>query len=126
MTAPDSFLVQRMGIEEGPFTVADLQMQVRAKRLKSSTMIRRTDGNGQWFLATEVPGLFSEREWLVALLISFFVGWFGIDRFYLGYTGLGILKLITFGGCGIWYLIDRILIAMGNLNDSDGRALRRN
>ena len=126
MTAPDSFLVQRMGIEEGPFTVADLQMQIRAKSLKSSTMIRRTDGNGQWFLATEVPGLFSEREWLVALLISFFVGWFGVDRFYLGYTGLGILKLLTFGGCGIWYLIDLILIAMGNLNDSDGRALRRN
>lgn len=126
MTAPDSFLVQRMGSEEGPFTVADLQMQVRAKRLKSNTMIRRSDGNGQWFLATEVPGLFSEREWLVALLISFFVGWFGIDRFYLGYTGLGILKLITFGGCGIWYLIDLIQIAMGNLNDSDGLALRRN
>lgn len=125
MTTPDSFFVQRMGSEDGPFTVADLQMQVRAKRLKSNTMIRRSDGNGQWFLATEVPGLFSERQWLVALLISFFVGWFGIDRFYLGYTGLGILKLITFGGCGIWYLIDLIMIAMGNLNDSDGLVLRR-
>jgi TM2 domain-containing membrane protein YozV len=53
------------------------------------------------------------------------VGWFGIDRFYLGYTGLGILKLITFGGCGIWYLVDLILIAMGNLDDSQHRPLRR-
>lgn len=126
MSSTDTFLVQRMGAEEGPFTVADLQMQVRAKSVKSNTMLRKTEGNGQWFLATEVPGLFSDKEWLVALLISFFVGWFGIDRFYLGYTGLGILKLITLGGCGIWYLIDLIQIAMGNLNDSDGLTLRRN
>ena len=53
------------------------------------------------------------------------MGWFGIDRFYLGYTTLGILKLITFGGCGIWYIVDLILIAMGNLDDSQGRPLRR-
>jgi hypothetical protein len=126
VTSTDTFLVQRMGAEEGPFTVADLQMQVRAKTLKSNSMVRRAEGTGQWFLATEVPGLFSDKEWLVALLISFFVGWFGIDRFYLGYTGLGILKLITFGGCGIWYLYDLIMIAMGKVNDSDGLTLRRN
>ena len=42
-----------------------------------------------------------------------------------GYTTLGILKLITFGGCGIWYIVDLILIAMGNLDDSQGRPLRR-
>ena len=70
-------------------------------------------------------GVFSDKDWLSTLLISFFVGWFGIDRFYLGYTGLGILKLITFGGCGIWYLVDLILIAMGKLDDSQGRPLRR-
>ena len=125
MNSTDTFLVQRMGAEEGPFTVADLQMQVRAKTLKSNSMVRRAEGTGQWFVATEVPGLFSDKEWLVALLISFFVGVFGIDRFYLGYVGTGILKLITFGGCGIWYLYDLIMIAMGKLNDSDGLTLRR-
>ena len=48
-----------------------------------------------------------------------------VELHYLGYTGLGILKLITFGGCGIWALIDLILIALGNLNDAKGLPLRR-
>jgi TM2 domain-containing membrane protein YozV len=51
------------------------------------------------------------RSWMAALIISIFVGSLGVDRFYLGKIGTGILKLITFGGLGIWWLIDVILIA---------------
>ena len=51
------------------------------------------------------------KSWLTALLLSIIVGSLGIDRFYLGYIGTGILKLITFGGFGVWWLIDVILIA---------------
>jgi ribosomal protein L40E len=65
------------------------------------------------------------KDWLVALLLSIFVGELGVDRFYLGYIGLGILKLVTAGGCGIWWLIDLILIASNKLKDSDGRELVR-
>ncbi len=50
-------------------------------------------------------------NWVLVLVMSIFFGSFGVDRFILGHIGLGILKLITFGGFGVWWLIDLILIA---------------
>lgn len=47
---------------------------------------------------------------MTMLLISIFLGGLGVDRFMLGQTGAGIGKLITCGGCGIWWLIDLFLI----------------
>lgn len=66
-----------------------------------------------------------QKDFLVALLLSIFVGSLGVDRFYLGYVGLGIVKLVTFGGCGVWTIIDVILIAMGKLPDATGRPLKK-
>ena len=68
----------------------------------------------------------NKRNFLVALLLSILIGELGIDRFYMGYIGLGILKLITFGGCGIWWLVDVILIATKNLKDADSQELEGN
>lgn len=65
------------------------------------------------------------KSWLVALLLSIFLGGLGVDRFYLGYIGLGILKLLTCGGMGIWGIIDIILIAMGKMTDANGQPLQR-
>jgi len=50
-------------------------------------------------------------NWLLTLLLSIFLGSLGVDRFILGHVFLGILKLITLGGFGLWWLIDVILIA---------------
>lgn len=57
---------------------------------------------------------------MTAMLLSIFLGGLGIDRFYLGYTGLGVLKLLTAGCFGILYLIDIIYICTGNLKPADG------
>ena len=125
MTGPETYVVQRMGAEDGPFTAVELQAQARNGMLKSTALVKRGDGTGTWFQAAEIPGVYSDKDWLTAVLLSLFVGILGIDRFYLGYTGLGILKLITCGGLGIWALIDLILIVMGRLPDANGLPLRR-
>ena len=120
-----TFMVQSMGTEHGPYGIPDLQAHARSGSLKATTMIRRADGTSPWFAASEAPGIFSQKEWLPALLLSIFLGSYGIDRFYLGYTGLGVLKLVTCGGCGIWTIIDIILVATGGLGDVDGLPLRK-
>ncbi|NLI99190.1 TM2 domain-containing protein [bacterium] len=66
------------------------------------------------------------KEWLVTLLLAIFLGGLGIHRFYTGHIGTGILMLLTGGGCGIWWLIDIILIATGSFKDADGRELLQN
>lgn len=65
------------------------------------------------------------RNYFIALIISIFVGEFGIDRFYMGKIGTGFLKLITFGGIGIWWIIDIVLIATGQIRDKQGQPMTR-
>lgn len=52
-----------------------------------------------------------EVNWTLTLIMSIIFGSLGVDRFIMGHVGLGILKLITFGGFGVWWLVDVILIA---------------
>ncbi|MEU7909023.1 TM2 domain-containing protein [Actinoplanes sp. NPDC049118] len=75
--------------------------------------------------ATQAATATGSKSWIAALLLCFFVGALGIHRFYVGKVGTGILMLITFGGLGIWTLIDFIMIAIGKFSDKQGLALAR-
>lgn len=59
-------------------------------------------------------------NWLTALLLCIFLGGIGAHRFYVGKIGTGILMLVTLGGCGIWAIIDLIMIVTGKFTDSNG------
>ena len=66
----------------------------------------------------------SEKGFVPALLLCFFLGAFGIHRFYVGKIGTGILMLLTLGGLGIWNLIDFIMIAVGSFKDKEGNLIK--
>ena len=70
------------------------------------TRLENTDIN-----ESEILALHSQmKDPLLSILLSIFIGTLGVDRFYIGDVGLGIGKLLTGGGCGIWWLIDIFLI----------------
>ncbi|MDT0169785.1 Ltp family lipoprotein [Pseudarthrobacter sp. BRE9] len=65
----------------------------------------------------------SNKSFLVTWLLSLLLGVVGVDRFYLGKVGTGILKLVTFGGLGIWALVDLILVLANKTRDKQGLPL---
>lgn len=65
----------------------------------------------------------SEKDWIATLLLCFFLGGFGVHRFYVGKVGTGILQLVTLGACGIWTLVDFIMIVVGNFTDAEGKRI---
>lgn len=64
----------------------------------------------------------SDRSWIAALLLAIFLP---VHRFYVGKIGTGILFWLTAGGCGIWYVIDIVMILFDVFTDKQGRKLRK-
>ena len=117
------WLVQVPGQPDSPVDTFTLSAWAKTKVIQPDTQVTDTETN-RTFAASQIPGVFSDKEYVIALLFSNFLGYLGIDRFYLGQVGMGIGKLLTGGGCGVWWLIDVILIATRSSNDSAGRPLK--
>ena len=66
----------------------------------------------------------SDKSWAVAFSLSVGLGLFGADRLYLGYGVLGLLKLLTLGGFGFWWLLDIVLLLLNKFRDAEGGILR--
>jgi hypothetical protein len=135
-------VVGRDGVQYGPVDEATLREWIAQGRIGAESLTFRT-GESQWVPLRERSGFAGiqsvpvppapprgvpvtgdePKDWLVTLLLSIFLGWLGVDRFYMGNIGLGIAKLLTGAGCGIWWLIDVILIATGSVRDGQGRPL---
>ena len=65
----------------------------------------------------------SDKKRLVAFLLCFFLGVLGVHRFYVGKVGTGIAQILTFGGLGLWVLIDFIMILCGSFKDKEGNVI---
>ena len=71
------------------------------------------------------PVMGGTRSWVTAAFLCMFLGWLGVHRFYTGRVVSGIFQLLTFGGFGIWTLIDLIMIYTDSFKDDMGLLLTR-
>ena len=90
--------------------------------IKPSTVVVDQE-SGASYQAHQIPLVFSPKNTILALVLSVFLGYLGVDRFYLGSGGLGFLKLISVGGGGLWWIIDIALIASKKAKDGKKRRL---
>lgn len=70
-------------------------------------------------------GDYSSKAWSITLVLCVLLGFIGFHRFYVGKAGTAILMLLTFGGFGIWVLVDLIRIVINNFTDEEGKIVKR-
>ena len=74
-------------------------------------------------MADEKKYVARKRDYTATLIFASFLGALGAHRFYTGYIGIGIIQLLTGGGCGIWALIDIFCLCFSNYEDYEGNEL---
>lgn len=147
MSAAPRITVRRQNLNYGPYSLEQVNSMLLAGRLAEDDLAW-LEGAPEWQRLRTIPGVAamppapppgtgplepgeSDRQILPAFLLAFFLGVFGLHRFYVGKTGSGIAMVvltITVVGAivsGIWATIDWILIVTGSFTDAEGRRLRR-
>ena len=83
---------------------ADKLPPMSIESLKSRILFSHLDENSLQILLMQM------KDPTISLILSILTGTLGVDRFFIGDIGMGVGKLLTGGGCGIWWLIDIFLI----------------
>jgi len=84
-----------------------------------------TNEKDRWLNSLKQNAGRSEANWWITLLLSFVFGFLGADRFYLNSPVLGVLKLLTGGGLGLWWFVDLILLCANKMHDDNGGTVCR-
>lgn len=86
-------------------------------------MDSQASDDGTWLRTLNQKARSSDKSWTTAFWLSLCLGFLGADRFYLGYGILGLLKLFTIGGGGLWWLLDVLLLLANSMKDAEGGTL---
>ena len=84
-----------------------------------------TDEKSNWLHSLKQNAGRSGANWWTTFWLSLLFGWLGADRFYLNSLALGLLKLFTMGGLGLWWLFDLILLFADKMRDDNGGIVHR-
>lgn len=84
-----------------------------------------TDEKDRWLHSLKQNAVRSGANWWTTFCLSLLLGWLGVDRFYLNSPMLGLLKLFTMGGFGLWWVADVILLCANRMRDDNGCIVHR-
>ena len=127
VTTPDKYEYRwRVKLDDGEADTVNLDYLVllaKCRDIKKETLVEDVKTNIT-YSAENIPGIYSNRSNAKALCLSLLCGFLGVDRFYLNHYKIGLGKLISLGGLGVWWFVDVILLASRTIEDSRGLPLR--